>query len=165
MVTWDPFATAARILDCVCSALKSSGWKGNCCVWPGAQVALDECCKDGGQLSIVLVNGYPSSRFPAQDATPTTCNGKTLATVFQLQVTRCVSDSVNDCDGKERDAALIMSDLVAMIKGINCCFRDEDTCGEWVLNSFKTFGPEGGCGGSIVDITVQEAYPCCPGGA
>lgn len=168
MGTWDPFATAARILDCVCSTLKDSDrgtqvWKGSCCVWPGAQVALDECCKDGGQLSIVLVNGYPSKRFPAQDATPTTCPG-TLAAVYQLQVTRCVADAVQDCDQKEKDASLIMADLVAMIRGINCCFRDEDTCGEFVLNSFKTFGPEGGCSGSIVDITVQESYPCCPGG-
>lgn len=171
-VSFDPFSIAADLADCVCAALKDTAreetaWAGDCCVHPGSQVAWDSCCEGGGQAWVALQSGFPTTTFPILDTatSETTCTTGivSLGLVFEIGVLRCVNSEVN-CDQFEADAAAILDDLKAVLNGLNCCFTAAtDDCDRgWRLNSFEMVGPEGGCAGVKISITVNTSYPCCP---
>lgn len=165
----DIMATAQSISECVCAALRDTGdWVGTCCVYPGASVPWDSCCEKGGQAWVAMLAGYPTRRFPAQDATSgiTRCtDGHTLAVRFEVGVLRCACVDNCDCTKREQNAALVFGDLEAVLAGLSCCFAEESTsaCGDldWRLLNFNLTGPQGGCVGSRVEIVVNLPAPCC----
>lgn len=172
-VAFDPMAIAADLAQCICLALKDEGrgdevWEGECCVRPGAEVAWDSCCDNGGQAWVVLKNGFPTTIFPIPDpmTSETSCARGTvsLGLNFEVGVLRCVCWDQCDCDTAEANASKLFGDLQAVLRGINCCFSaaDDDCDLGWRLNGFEMVGPEGGCGGSKVNIVVNTGYPCCP---
>lgn len=175
MARFDPFKTAADLVDCVCAVLKSPDrpeadrWAGDCCVWPGGgRVPSQQCCDGKGQLSVRVQNGYPTNSFPAQTVSAPECGSGTLsmATVYELKSTRCVGADPMDCDCtcKETNAARLLGDLQAILQGINCCFEpsDADDCTRYVLNSWQLLEPSGGCSGVVVSVTVESDGLCCP---
>lgn len=172
-MTFDPFAIAADIAQCICQALKDPArgddiWAGECCVRPGNEVSWDSCCENGGQAWVVLKSGYPTTSFPVIDTSTseTTCTSGivSLGLNFEIGVLRCVCNDLCDCDVAEDSAAKIFGDLKAVLNGLNCCFgAADDGCDRgWRLNGFETAGPMGGCGGVKVNIVVNTNYPCCP---
>lgn len=173
-VAFDPFTIAADLAQCVCAALKDEArgedvWAGECCVRPGSQVSWDTCCEDGGQAWVTLLSGYPTTSFPTIDTSTseTSCsNGLiTLGLVFEVGILRCVcANAVCDCDTMEDNASKIFGDLQAALRGINCCFSaPDDGCDRgWRMNNFELIGPEGGCAGVKINLTVNTRYPCCP---
>lgn len=172
-VAFDPFTIAADLADCVCAALKDVArgeeiWAGECCVRPGTEVAWDSCCEGGGQAWVVLKTGFPTTVFPIPDSTTseTSCARGTisLALNFEIGVLRCVCVDGCNCDAMEADAAALFGDLQAVLRGINCCFAaaTDDCDSGWRMNGFEMLGPQGGCGGSKVNIVVNTSYPCCP---
>lgn len=172
-VAFDPMVIAADLADCICAALKDPArgdnvWEGDCCVRPGAEVAWDSCCDGGGQAWVVLKGGYPTTSFPSQDvsATETSCTTGliSLALRFEIGVLRCVCFDLCDCDTAEDNANKLFGDLQALLTGLNCCFtasRDDCDLG-WRMADFEMLGPDGGCGGSKINIIVHTNYPCCP---
>lgn len=169
-VAFDPFAIAADLAQCVCTALKAESrgedvWTGECCVRPGSQVAWDSCCEGGGQAWVVMLTGFPTTRFPLQDGATAdpNCGVISFGLNFEVGVLRCASGST-ECDTMEAEAAKAFGDLQALLIGLNCCFgaADEDGDRGWRLNSVAMVGPEGGCVGSKITITVNTEYPCCP---
>lgn len=170
-VAFDPFTIAADLAQCICQALKHEDrgdnvWSGNCCVRPGSQVAWDSCCEDGGQAWVVLQSGFPTVTFPILDTatSETTCSDGvvSLGLVFEIGVLRCATSG--NCDAAEEEAAKILDDLKAALRGLNCCFSAAtDDCDKgWRLNGFEMVGPLGGCAGFTINITVNTNYPCCP---
>lgn len=174
MSRFDPFLTAARLVDCVCPRLKDpargeDAWVGECCVWPGSHASLVDCCDDGGQLSVVAINGFPTTSFPSPATVVQSCGPvtNTWATVYELKVTRCVPTGLDcDCDCKEAAAARIMGDLKAVLEGVACCFVEDpdDDCAQFTINGWRLLAPEGGCSGVAVTITVESDAICCPQG-
>lgn len=166
----DPFTTAANLSDCICAVLKSEdrgedSWVGDCCVWPGASVPNLKCCDDGGQLSVVVLNGYPTESFPSQMTRPSNCGMHSWATIYEVKVTRCVPTKLNcDCNCKERAAARILGDLRAVLQGIECCFKadGEDDCAQHIVTSWRLLNNSGGCGGLVATVTAETDSICCP---
>lgn len=172
---FDPFALASALTACICPLLKSEDrpeaqrWDGDCCIYPGpGPAAWDNCCETNGQLTITVLPGFPSSTFPNQDQTPRNgCGALAQAVGFEITVLRCVCAMQENgepctCEQREQDAANILGDLTAVLTGINCCFADQYEDEEWFLNGWRLVGPEGGCGGAVVTVTVEMDNPCCP---
>jgi hypothetical protein len=178
MAKFDPFLTAAKIVDCVCAALKSDDrdleerWQGDCCVFPGGGTpASVQCCEGRGLLSVNVQSGYPTTRFPQQD--PGGIGGcdspalKNMATLYTVKATRCVGlPSIEcGCDCREKNAAYLLGDLKAILAGISCCFDPNDNehdCAQYVLGTWSLLPPLGGCSGVVVPITVESDGACCP---
>lgn len=166
MAQLDLFARASQLADCLCSALQEqeypseeAQWQGECCVWPAAEVAFDNCCEKGGQGWVTVQGGGIAGEFPDINSAPSDCT-QTLAVTYEIGVLRCVcAEATCGCDRKEADAANVILDFQAMLKGISCCLNEGDD--EWVMQSFQFIGPEGGCAGSSMLITIREPMPCC----
>lgn len=163
----DLFARAAALADCLCTALEAqtysteaAKWVGECCVWPGAEVAFDSCCENGGQAWVAVQGGGVTAEFPDVTSAPFDCRSETLAVTYEIGVLRCVCAGVTcGCDRKEADAANVILDFQAMLQGVACCLNEGDI--EWAMQSFQFIGPEGGCAGSSMLIAVREPMPCC----
>lgn len=178
-MSFNPFDVAGQIADCICAQLTDPArgedvWAGDCCVVAGAGAAWDNCCEGLGTAYIALLSGYPTNSFPASLGMPSPCTGlggPNQAATFEIGVMRCVCTMLEDgspclCETKERDAARVMGDLNAVLVGLNCCFADalegRDECSRWMLNSWRSVGPMGGCAGIIVSVTIELDSPCCP---
>lgn len=171
MAVLDLFSLAGQVSDCVCAALRAEradgiSWEGTCCVWPGAAVAFESCCEDGGQAWVVVQSADPTTTFPQAD--PTGLSGcrsmHTLAVKMEVGVLRCVCADDCDCDAKEESAAAVLSDLQAVLTGLQCCFGDGNgpcSGSDWRLLNFSLIGPDGGCAGSRFAIVVEAPMPCC----
>lgn len=170
MGLFDPFTTAAKLSDCICPVLKSEdrgedAWSGTCCVWPGSSVPHIECCKDGAQASVVVLNGFPTESFPTPLTGPKNCGMHTWATVYEITVLRCVPAKLDcNCDCKEQAAARILGDVRAVLQGIMCCFvsDNDDDCAQFVFNGWRLLNNRGGCGGMVATVTVETDSICCP---
>lgn len=160
-------AAIQPLLDCMCTALAEQGWEGQCCINPGIP-AFDMCCETeyGGQAWARLVNAYPSSTFPQEDfaAAPGTCFGGQLwALVVDLGAVRCVCMDMCDCTVKAMNAALVLGDAEAALKGVNCCFVSGPCANiEYKINALTIVGPDGGCGGFRLEVVMQYSLNCCP---
>lgn len=170
MGLFDPFTTAANLADCICPVLKSEdrgedAWSGSCCVWPGSSVPSINCCENGGQLSVVVLNGFPTESFPIPLSIPKNCGTMNWATVYEVKVTRCVPVKLDcDCECKEQAAARILGDLQAVLQGIVCCFTqpDDDDCAQFVINGYRILPALGGCSGVVATVTAETDSICCP---
>lgn len=180
-MAFDVEAVAVALLGCVCTELAKPrtddpdlpGWVGECCVLPGNQAMIVDCCPTGGQAWVVLQNSYPTTRFPAQDvgSSQAKCGQIGFATIFEIGVTRCVCVAQDDgsdctCDEKEQDASNIFADLKATLTGIICCFTQSGLVGcdedDFRIMSFSPLANQGGCGGHTVTVAVLQPMPCCP---
>lgn len=176
MARFDPFTTAASLVDCICAALKSDlrdkedRWNGECCIFPGGNPPASlQCCEGGGVLSVNIQSGAPTTRFPAPDGTADGCGQaiKGMATNYVIKSTRCVGlPSIEcGCDCREKNAYRLLGDLDAMLSGIACCFKPSDNeydCTAYVLNSWSLLPASGGCSGVLINITVESDGVCCP---
>lgn len=172
MALFAPFDTAARLVDCVCAVLSSEDrpeserWAGTCGVWPGNRAAVVDCCENGGQLTVNVVNGYPTTSFPSPSTAPVSnVQPVSWATVYEIKATRCIpTDVKTPTEDYEAAAAAILNDLHAILQGIVCCFveSDDDDCAQYVINTWSILPPQGGCSGVVASVTVESDAICCP---
>jgi hypothetical protein len=168
----DLITIASNLSECVCAALKAAEhpadvngventWDGDCCIWPGGQVAYDTCCDfdtgKGGQAWVVLQGGSIAGKTSP-------CRLGSLLQTIEVGVLRCVGTTECGCDCKEQSALDVMIDFQAMLQAVLCCFYDaeEETCDIIDNIRWRFIGPEGGCAGSAITFTVQTDTPCCP---
>ena len=126
---------------------------------PGAQVAWDNCCEDGGgggQLWVRAVNVLPG--WPRQD-NEQKCGIRLATAVLAVGVIRCahtLDDQGNSPTPAEMtsDTTRIMEDMEDMLSGVMENYEWTYTMGQWT-----PLGPDGGCAGGewIVNVRVQ---PC-----
>lgn len=158
-----------QLLDCLCQqlALTTAGPVCACCITTGPPV-IDCCACAGagteGQAWVRVVRIYPSApRFPAQQVDVQRCPVTGLAVEIELGAARCSrtiteDGSPADCDAQLADAEIVLDDAAAMRRALGCCFAGDKIL---VINQWQSYGPEGGCVGGFMAVTVQtyDAYP------
>lgn len=163
---------AESLLACLCGELDDTvgGPVCTCCLSPGPEPA--DCCPcDGGdgKAWVRVIRIFATgARFALPALDPSACKTGALAVELELGVYRCVStidDEGNSptCDQRNADAAKILDDAAAMRRAVKCCFpaTDEGTHRQVIIGDWRSLGPEGGCAGGALTVTI-EAADCCP---
>ena len=151
-----------EILDCVCSSLEktSCGCPCNAFVAAGA-VAWDSCC-DGGQMWVGIERVYATGAFPSP-ASVITCSPQ-LAADLVVGILRC-APTLNDqgeAPSPERlteSAAQVYEDAYAVVQGVLCCLVPTSKARPFVMGIQRPVGPQGGCCGSELRLTVALVDP------
>lgn len=165
---------AKSLLDCACQRLAEE-CPTRACVVPGLP-SFENCCDSptGGQLTVHVVRRFPSRTFPTPDfGSPSNCRVPYLVVQYQVSIVRCHPTGGAHgpaCNALEAAAQRTMRDLELVWDGIACCLEDRETVQElvrgpyqWVFGNQESIEPEGGCGGSVLDVLVGIP-PCleCP---
>ncbi|MFC7721151.1 hypothetical protein [Nonomuraea recticatena] len=167
------YGLAEELLACFCAALEetTAGAPCRCSLLPGAQVAADLCCDCGngnGQAWVRVDSMWPTTaRWPQRLGEPEKCPINLWAVQLELGAFRCAAKVDNrgrppSAARLTRDAEIVLDDAAAMRRAISCCFRTADepkrrlVVGEW-----RPLGPDGGCVGGFMQVTVK-ADDCCP---
>lgn len=162
------FDLAAEILACARAELEltSAGAPERSCVHVG-EVAHDDCCDPpGGQLSVTITRVYPSSSFPDDDSTTLPPCGPPFAAVdLTVQIVRCAPGMSDDgkpptCAEIEAGARVAYLDARAIWKGVRCCLMAMPLDRTSVVGEQTFIGPEGGCQGSSLTITIGLIDGC-----
>lgn len=155
--------TADELLDCVCDALASDATCGcPCRVYVSAgPPAWDDCCE--GQLTAWVENIFYHENFPNRQSTPAIC-GSMLAGDLVIQLLRCVP-TVGD-DGSvppgptlDNSARLIYQDMYIALNALTCCLSEARRNREYIIRDTRVVGPQGGCAGFEIRVTVQLHDP------
>jgi hypothetical protein len=169
------YDVAERLRSCAMErlALTVSGPPERSCVVPG-QIAWDGC--DCGQLAVSIVRTFPSANFPTQAGFAgfqfnANCVPLIVADML-VQVVRCVptprgKDTTVPCDDLAKAARAMEADAYAVRVGVQCCLNELENdptsfVSHWVINEQARIGPEGGCAGSELRLTVGviDRCPC-----
>ena len=155
---------AQSILDCVVDKLADSGLPVcEACIVAGATTPpADGCtCKcEGGQgrawIRLVLIEYDGRSPSRSVGAEVSKCVAGLWNARFEVGVWRCIKDK----DGKScvplvQDAAAMHRDLVALIKGVECCGALTEARLSWAPERAVPVGPEGLCAAATYQFVVQ----------
>jgi hypothetical protein len=158
---------ARALLECACERLADE-CPDRRCVVPGNQVSWDNCCsgKTGGQLTVHVVQAYPSRTFPDPDLRrPANCD--TTYTVLELVVTILRCSPVGDgphpatCEELDSTAQQALRDLERVRDSTACCLLQQDALKAllrgpyaWAFGQQLSLGPDGGCAGSELHVLV-----------
>lgn len=151
-----------EILDCACSALEKTacGCPCHAFVASGA-VVFDRCCDDG-QLWVGIDRIYAYGNFPAP-AGVATCM-QPLAADLTIGILRC-APTMNDqgepptAEVLTLSAAQVHEDGYVLMNGVMCCLAEHARARPFVIGSQRPIGPQGGCVGSELKITVALTDP------
>lgn len=128
---------------------------------PGAQVAWDNCCEDGGQLWVRVIEVYPSGRpFPARDSEQQ-CGLTTIAARVGLGAIRC-AHVVGD-NGIAPSAAQMTSDALgatadmSVLLGVLECEVEKP----YKIDRWRPLGPQGGCAGGEWEFIIGLDWCGC----
>lgn len=178
----DPFAAfdiAEHLRDCITPKLATTtrGLPNRVCIHTG-EIAWDDC--ECGQLVVSFIRSFETAVFPTPwDGTGNSgalkCGASVYAFEYQVSMLRCAAGAdgeTPDCSELNQSARGTIEDAWAVMAGLSCCKcnglqRDPDTG----IQPFQNFligeqimdGPEGGCQGSLVTVTVgikNGGYPC-----
>ena len=157
---------------CLCTALEEAGGPDLCYCGPQVgELVLDFCgggCDGegcGGQAWVRLVDAFPSSVFPSQDAILTNCRSP-WAFSLEIGVARCAP--MGDANGvggydpptMEQNLAamrLQTSDLAAMRRAVTCCFGKTDR--DYMVGTYsQALVNQGGCLGGSITVWVREEF-------
>ena len=124
---------------------------------PGS-APTDVMCEDGGcgQVTLRLVQAFPSDPFP-QQADPGSPCGKPLAYVMELRSMRCYEDTDQrgeaiDPEGATGGSEQANADMLAMLRAINCRATGRRTS----VQSYDPEGPQGNYVGGSWTFTIAE---------
>jgi hypothetical protein len=144
-------AALQDLLDCVTNQFaECDRLPGLVSLVPGASVAHDNCCEDGGQLYVRLAGLFPSGRpFPTAD-TVQRCGVTLLAARVMVGAIRCAHTL--DDEGNPPAAELMTddalqgtADALTILRALTCCES------RWVkissVERWNPVGPQGGCAG------------------
>jgi hypothetical protein len=144
------------LLDCVCTQLATDGRAVcECC-----QVVSDilppmtgcDCVCAGGQgrAWIRLVQAQWSQQRLEK------CPTGWWELDIQVGVYRCITDHAGStsCLNATADAVSVAADLASISKALFCCAALQ-AAAKWRLGAGRVVGPDGGCVGATIDLTVQ----------
>jgi len=152
------------LLACANGALQEGGRPvGKAFLNPGLTVPDDDCCAGGGQLSIRIIERFPSRTFPTIDTTASNCNPLFWAVQLGVAVRRCahtVDDHENFPTAEEMtaDARGINEDAALLETAIRCCWVPRGL-GKKMIQQWNPLETEGGCMGG--EWRVYFALPSC----
>ncbi|WP_432051829.1 hypothetical protein [Streptomyces xiamenensis] len=157
---WGPVLTS--LTTCLCATLTAAGRPACACclVWGASPPAHDWCdcdCDDGsGQAWVRLVRWDPIVDYGANSGGR--CDNRRMRAVIEVGISRCVAvagpdgQSAPECAQREADALSALADARLMREAI-CCDALSDLLVE--LDTMRPTGPQGGCAGVIMQITVE----------
>lgn len=154
------------LLDCLCVALGTAGWEGECCLEPGVP-AWGACCSDGGdgptgKAWARLIEVYPTERFPTQSQAVDPSGGTTQwAMRVELGATTCVCFEMCDCDVRMKSARRVLNMAEAGLSAMACCSDQSGMCSDLRVVGLTMVGPEADCGGFNLQVVVPTQV-CCP---
>jgi hypothetical protein len=170
------YETAHGILHAIIDALEDAetGVPDRACVVPGSNVAWDQC--DCGQLAVVVTRSFPSVTFPQEASAAATASfaGNCVPLVvaeITISLVRCVPGPTDagdppSCEALSEAARLQEIDAHAVRTAVQCHLVAEETehrrITNFVIRGQQRVGPEGGCAGSELLVTVGkiDACPC-----
>ena len=170
---------ADRLLDCLCLAIFETHPEASrpayCCMRVGESVAQDAgaaedlCCKGLAYVRTALI--YPTGDTfpnPETDIAVTGCGIHAWGISLEMGIMRCVPTGTSQrppsCDEWNAHASIDGMDKVSLVKAL-CCFLEFYDSGDIAVGQVAPFGPEGGCGGNVLGITVMVANTLCCEGA
>lgn len=150
------------LVDCLSVELARSpgGLPAFCGVVPGALVTMDYCGPGCPGMAWVRLDGdQPSSRFPNPGGSVSSATDPT-ALRLQMGVTRCVATSEAtgeppSAEEQAEDVRVQLGDYAAMRRAVLCCYGTGRQARPYVLGAYLPIGPQGGCGGGAMTVTVQ----------
>jgi hypothetical protein len=160
---------ANALLTCLCNALSANASQDYpapeiCCLRVGEGVALDitnelvdECCQ--GLAYVRIDNFYPTGSADAPFPSPSSdfaldrCSPYAWGLQMEMGVYRCVSNQPT-CDEWTIAAQRQMLDAKSMRQAL-CCFMRNLDPGTVSMTPWQSKGPEGGCVGGTMTITVM----------
>lgn len=157
---WGPVLTS--LTTCLCATLTAAGRPACACclVWGAGPPAHDWCdcdCGDGsGQAWVRLVRLDPITDYGT--ASGGRCGAWRMRAVIEAGVSRCVAvagpdGSAPGCEQRETDALSALADARLLRQAIACCDALADLRVE--PDTMRPTGPQGGCAGAIMQITVE----------
>jgi hypothetical protein len=131
---------------------------------PGGPPAWDNCCEDGGQLYVRLVQSFPTSGpgsapFPGQDTRPR-CHPVLMAARLGVGVLRCSQAFATEEGAPPSDATKTTEgtrtsmDASILLEAILCCLTTALPNLPWVVDVWNPLGPNGGCVGGEWQLIV-----------
>lgn len=155
--------TAQELIDCICDALNTeSECPCPCRTYVSVgRPAWDDCCE--GQLVAWLDRIYFHDNFPSQVTQAQIC-GTFLAGEFKIQRMYC-APTVKD-DGSPpthleltESSRRVYQDLYIAMTALVCCLAQARRHRKYVIGLGTTVGPEGGCVGWEISVTIELHDP------
>lgn len=155
--------TAQELLDCVCEALTlESECPCPCrvCVVAGTP-AWDDCCE--GQLTATIDRVFFHENFPNPVRDAQIC-GTFLAADMTIQLLRCApvvhdDGSAPSCPELSESARKIYQEMYISMRALVCCLAEARRHRKYVINDARVVGPEGGCVGFEIKLTIEMHDP------
>lgn len=171
----DPVAwhLAEALTDCLCTILEAEAPVQCCCTQFGEAVAWDSCnCRNGrdGQAWVRVASMFPTATFPQPyTGNPGPCGGNYDGWAVQLElgVLRCAPspDSrgrLPSCEQNTAAARRALADAHIMRRAVMCCdWYGRDA--KLIVGAWQPVGPDGGCHGGVLPVTVQSFACVCDG--
>lgn len=157
--------TLQEILDCACAALAETVCGCPCRAYVAVgDVSWDQCC-DGGQLWVKATRVYVTESFPQEKADALIC-GVGLAADVQVGVLRCapVLDDQGNPPTPEAlttSSSQVYEDMYALMNSIICCLSATKKCRKFVMRGATSLGPQGGCVGTLINLSIELTDPPC----
>jgi hypothetical protein len=169
-VSTDPIGTyAADLLQMAGAALQASPYvdlPARAALYPGANVAWDNCCEPGGQLWVRIQDVFPSNNL--LDTTPRSSTGSPCpqlwGVTYGVGIVRCVA-SIDD-EANPPSALHLTTDTLSMTADASCLLNmliaDFLPSLEFPARVERgdPLGPDGGCAGW--EWMVICSYNCDP---
>lgn len=160
---------ATQLLQCLCDAVSANASQdypapGECCLRAGESVALnisttqeDECCK--GLAYVRIDNFYPTGSegapfpSPSSDFALNACAPYAWGLAMEVGIWRCIGLTPT-CDEWTFAAQRQMLDAKSIRQAL-CCFQKQQDPSSVAVTPWQAKGPEGGCIGGAMNITVM----------
>lgn len=141
-------------------ATTSAGAPTRSCIYPGLEVAWDNCDCDTGLLAVSLRSIVPAYRESPGPLPFVACSAHVWLVELAITVARCAPETKDDqpppCAAVERAARTQIEDLAAVARAVQCTLAGRMNR----LSTQLTVGPMGLCVGS--ETTVSLGLGNCP---
>lgn len=141
-----------------------------CFAVPGA-IAWDDC--QCGQLALSVGPSYFSTTFPQPEPARralTGCGAPYWVAPVTVTMLRCAptpgpADVAPSCDALAYASMVLESDRQVITQALACCLQawvSDRTIADYVIGPQSPVGPEGGCVGIALTVTVALENCTCP---
>lgn len=162
------YVNVTGIAECIVERLEATtaGAPNRVCIYPG-EVAWDAC--ECGMLALTTTQIFPSNSFPAMGADMISdCGYSYMVANLEITMLRCIPQG----DGKRSPTCAQLGDATrtqyddafAVWQGTLCCLKllkQNHFVQEFTLNTQTFVGPQGMCGGSLLNVSLGYLGPCC----
>lgn len=156
--------TLVALTACLCSEVEKAGLQVCICTpLPGEVIAIDYVTPESGMAWTKVVNVFPSSALPAQDARARCAS----PLAFQIEVGTAFCAPMPSDDGEPPDLAanfdatrIQLAGMSAALRAIKCCLGGAGA--DMVLGQYVPIGPAGGAVGGYWTVALAQGAVVTP---